>query len=68
MFRDCGISDVSGKDFSPHLTIAKMSQSQRVRGGRGGRRGRRRDGLRGLGRDLYAEFEDREFGVEKVSD
>ena len=45
-----------------------MSRSQRGRG-RGGRGRRREEGaLKGICEDLYAEFKDREFGVERVCD
>ena len=68
MFETHGFQDTGRKDFSPHLTIAKMSRSQRGRG-RGGRGRRREEGaLKGICEDLYAEFKDREFGVERVCD
>ena len=70
VFETHGFQDMGKKDFSPHLTIAKMSRNQRGRGrggGRGRRRGRRQEGaFKGICEDLYAEFKDREFGVERV--
>ena len=73
VFQDYGFPDTGGRSsFHPHLTIAKMSQTWRGgrrerRGGRGGRRGGRgRRRGKGLPEELYAEFKDTEFGVEKV--
>ena len=60
VFEEHGFPDVSGQEFSPHLTIAKLSLAQR----RGGRGDRRRE--RGFDEGLYADFKDTEFGEEQV--
>ena len=67
VFEAHGFQDLGKEDFNPHLTIAKMSRAQRGSGGRGWRRRRRQEkSLNGISEELYVEFKDREFGIEKV--
>ena len=54
VFEACGVPDVSEHQFSAHLTIAKMPYRKRV-------------GLTGLAKELYEDFEDKQFGCEQVS-
>ncbi|XP_066514997.1 A-kinase anchor protein 7-like [Hoplias malabaricus] len=56
VFEERGVSPGDQRDFKPHLTFLKLSRAPKLR----------RLGVKKLDTALYAEFEDREFGEERV--
>ncbi|XP_028858567.1 A-kinase anchor protein 7 isoform X3 [Denticeps clupeoides] len=56
-FEEKGIAAGDGKDFKPHLTFMKLSRAPKLR----------RQGIKKLDPELYAEFIEHQFGDETVS-
>ena len=54
-----GIYSTDDRAFNPHLTIAKMSKSPRMKK-------KKKKGPRGIPKDAYLEYGDAELGSEEV--
>ena len=53
-----GIYSTDDRAFNPHLTIAKMSKSPRMK--------KKKKGPRGIAKEAYLEYRDAELGSEEV--